>query len=208
VIAGPSYNYYYYNRAPQGKGVEEAQQKLEEKPPAEPAPETRADRDFDQAVKAFGAGDYTTAKQKFHDAMQGAPEDVVLPFAYVQALFAEGEYQEATAILREAMTKVSPEQEGVFYPRGLYSDESILQQQIEHLKRAVVLNPAHADFELLLGYQLLGISRFEEAGGYLRQAQLDETNRQAATVLLGVLEKLGKVDTDNTESKPVTSSEP
>jgi thioredoxin-like negative regulator of GroEL len=207
VIAGPTYNYYYYNKEPQGEGLAEAHQRLEEKPPAEPAPESRADRYFDQAVKAFDAGDYPTAKQKFHDAMQASPEDVVLPFAYVQALFAEGDYQKATDVLREAMTQVSPEQEGVFYPRGLYSDESILKQQIEQLEQTVIQNPSNADFELLLGYQLLGMSRFDEAGGYLQHAQLDETNRQAATVLLSVLEKLGKADPNSAEPKPDNSSE-
>jgi tetratricopeptide (TPR) repeat protein len=207
VIAGPTYNYYYYNKEPQGEALGDAQQKLEEKPPAEPAPETRADRYFDQAVKAFDKGDYTTATEKFHAAMQVAPGDVVLPFAYVQALFADGKYQKAGEVLRQAMTKVSPEQEGVFYPRGLYSDESILQQQIKQLEKAVFQNSSNADFELLLGYQLLGMSRFDEAGGYLMHAQLDENNRQAATVLLGVLDKLGKADTNSAETTPVTPGE-
>lgn len=207
VIAGPTYNYYYYNKAPQGEGLDEAQQKLEEKPPAEPAPETRADRYFDQAVKAFDAGDYGAARQKFHAAMQASPEDVVLPFAYVQALFACGDYQKATEVLREALANVSPEQEGVFYPRGLYSDENVLQEQIKQLEDVVVQNPLNTDFELLLGYQLLGMSRFDEAGGYLKHAQLDETNRQAATMLLSVLEKLGKTAAKSPESEPVTPGE-
>jgi len=207
VIAGPTYNYYYYNKEPQGEGLDEAQQRLEEKPPAEPAPESRADRYFDQAVKAFDAGDYATAKQKFHAAMQASPEDVVLPFAYVQALFADGDYRKATEVLREAMTNVSPEQEGVFYPRGLYSEEGILEGQIKQLEQAVGHDSPDPDDELLLGYQLLGMSRFDEAGGYLKHAQRDETNRQAATVLLGVLEKLEKTGAESSDPKPVTLDE-
>lgn len=206
VIAGPTYNYYYYNKAPQGEGLADAQQRLEEKPPAEPAPESRADRYFDQAVKAFDAGNYTTAKEKFHTAMLAAPEDVVLPFAYVQALFAEGDYQKAAEVLREAMTKVSPEQEGVFYPRGLYSDESVLEEQIKQLENTVLQNPDNADFELLLGYQLLGMRRFDEAGGYLMHASHDENNRRAAAVLLSVLEQLGKTEIKSADPKSSDTS--
>jgi len=201
VIAGPTYNYYYYNKAPEGEELGEAQQELEEKPPKEPAPETSADRFFDQAVKAFDAGDYATAKQKFRAAMSASPEDIVLPFAYVQALFADGDYQKATEVLREAMTRVSPEQEGVFYPRGLYSDESALEAQIEQLEQTVVQNAENTDLELLLGYQLVGVSRFDEAGGYLHHASLDQTNKQAATALLGVLEKLETTHSTNSESQ-------
>jgi thioredoxin-like negative regulator of GroEL len=205
VIAGPTYNYYYYNKVPQGEGLDEAQQELEEKPPAEPAPETNADRHFDQAVKAFDEGDYTTATQKFHEAMQASPEDIVLPFAYVQALFACGDYQKAAEGLRKALMAVSPEQEGVFYPRGLYAEDSILQQQIKQLNQDSEQNPANADLKLLLGYQLMGINKFDEAAGHLRHASLDEKNSQAATVLLNVLKKLEKGDTGSTESKPTAS---
>ena len=134
-------------------------------------------------------------------------QHLVLPFAYVQSLFASGDYQRAASVLREAMTNVSPEQEGVFYPRGLYSDENVLRAQIKQLEDMVVQNPLNADFELLLGYQLLGMSRFDEAGGYLHHAQLDQTNRQAATVLLSVLEKLGKTDTGGARPESATSSE-
>jgi tetratricopeptide (TPR) repeat protein len=197
VIAGPTYNYYYYNRAPEGEALDEAQQKLEDKPPAEPAPETRADRYFDQAVKAFDTGNYTTATQKFHEAMLASPEDIVLPFACVQALFAGGDYPKAAEALRNAMTRISPEKEGVFYPRGLYSDDSVLQDQIKQLEQAVQQNPLNADLKLLLGYQLLGVNRFDEAGSQLQHAILDENNRQAATALLIVMEKLEKADTSN-----------
>jgi len=207
VIAGPRYNYYYYNTAPQGEGLDEAQQQLEEKPPAEPAPETRADRYFDQAVKAFDVGDYATAKQKFYDAMLISPEDIVLPFAYVQALFASGDYQTAAEALRKAMMKVSPEQEGVFYPRGLYSDDRTLQQQIQQLEQTVEQNPLNADFELLLGYQLLGISRFDEAAGHLQNARLDASNRQAATALLSVLEKLEETNGSSSDPEPAAPAE-
>jgi tetratricopeptide (TPR) repeat protein len=178
----------------------EAHKKLEEKPPAEPAQENQADRYFEQAVKAFEAGDYAAATTKFHDALELAPDDIVLPFAYVQALFASGEYEKAAEFLRKALIKTSPQEEGVFYPRGLYPDDSVLQQQVEQLDRAVRLNRSDSDLELLLGYQLLGMGRYDEAAGHLQNALLDSDNSQAATVLMSLLEKLIKANNNNVDS--------
>jgi Flp pilus assembly protein TadD len=96
-------------------GQNEANKKLEEKTPVKPADETQADRDFEAGVKAFDAGDYA-ATAKFHNAMQLSPEDIMVPFAHVQALFASGQYQNAADALQKALLKSSPEQEGVFYP--------------------------------------------------------------------------------------------
>ncbi len=199
VIAGDTYNYYYYNDAPQGEALNEARRKFEEAPPAEPSQESQTDRYFEQAVKAFEAGDYAAAAAKFRDARDREPADIVLPFAYVQALFANGEYKAAAEALREALIKASPEKEGVFFPRGLYPDENILQQHIEQLTRAAQLDPSDSDLRLLLGYQLLGTSRLDEAGGHLQSARTDEKNSHSAAVLIDLLEKLKKADSKNAD---------
>jgi tetratricopeptide (TPR) repeat protein len=210
VIAGDTYNYYYYNDAPQGEELTEAHRRFEEAPPAEPSDESQVDRYFEQAVKAFEAGDYAAAAAKFRDARDREPGDVVLPFACVQALFAGGEHKAAADGLREALMKASPEKEGVFFPRGLYPDDSILQQHIEQLTRAVQLDPSDSDLMLLLGYQLLGTGKLNEAGGYLRGARLDDKNSRAATVLINLLEKLTKADSKNVDSdrQPQPNSKP
>jgi len=199
-IAGNTYNYYYYNTAPQGPALNEAHQKLEETAPPKPADETKADRYFDEAVKAFEAGDYATSTTKFNDAMQISPEDIVLPFAHVQALFAGGEYQKAGEALREALLKTSPQQEGVFYPRGLYPDENILKQQAEHLSQSVEQNPADASLRLLLGYQFLGMGKLDEAALHLENARLNSHTSQPAALLIGLLEKTRKVENGKTDS--------
>ncbi|MBN2592268.1 MAG: tetratricopeptide repeat protein, partial [Sedimentisphaerales bacterium] len=193
-------NYYYYSTAPQGEELNKAQKKLEENAPAKPADETQADRDFEAAVKAFDAGDYTTATAKFQNAMQSAPEDIVVPFAYVQALFADGQYQKAAEALREAMLKSSPQHEGVFYPRGLYTDESLLEKQIKQLSEVVDKNPADARKRLLLGYQLLGTGKLDEAAKHLENARLNSHTNLAATLLIDVLEKNRKGLNKNTDS--------
>lgn len=208
VTAGDTYNYYYYNDEPGGEALNQANKKLEETPTPEPADETLADRHFDAGVKAFEGGDYTAASANFHDAMQLSPEDIVLPFAYVQALFAGGEYKKAAEALRTGLAKASPDKEGVFYPRGLYPDESVLEQQIDQLSRAVRLNPADSDLQLVLGYQLLGMGRHDEAAGHLQSAQQDRRNSQAATVLTRLVEKLrkaGKDDAASNEQQPNSS---
>lgn len=189
MIAGNSYNYYYYNSAPQGEELNRAQKKFEENAPAKPAEETQADRDFEAGIKAFDTGDYTTATAKFQNAMQSAPEDIVVPFAYVQALFADGQYQKASEALRDALLKSSPQEEGVFYPRGLYTDESLLEKQIKQLSEEVDKDPINARMRLLLGYQLLGTGKLDEAAKHLENARLNSHTNLAATLLIDVLEK-------------------
>ena len=206
TIASNTYNYYYYNTAPQGEELTKAHKEFEQNAPAKPADETQSDRDFEVAVKAFDTGDYTDATMKFHDAMQLAPEDVVMPFAHAQALFADGQYQKAADALREAVLKSSPEQEGVFYPRGLYSDESVLNKQIEQLSRAVEKDPVNARLRLLLGYQLLGTGKLDEAAGHLGSARLNSQTNQAAALLIDVLEKNRKGRDKNTDSKGKTTT--
>jgi len=199
VIAGDTYNYYYYNDAPQGEALNEAHKQFEEAPPAEPAEVSPTDRYFEQAVKAFEAGDYAAAAAKFRDAADREPGDIVLPFAYVQALFAGGEYKAAAAALREALAKASPEEEGVFFPRGLYPQDGILQQHIEQLARATQLDPSDSDLRLLLGYQLLGMDRLDEATEHLQNARTENKNSHSATVLIDLLEKLKKADSKNVD---------
>jgi tetratricopeptide (TPR) repeat protein len=211
VTAGDTYNYYYYNTAPQGEELNKAHKKLEEGAPAKPAEETQADRDFEAGVKAFDAGDYAAATAKFHDAMQLAPEDIVVPFAHVQALFASGQYQKAADALREALLKSSPQQEGVFYPRGLYSDENVLNKQIEQLSEVVEKDPVNARMRLLLGYQLLGTGNLDEAAGHLENARLNSHTNQAAALLIDVLEKNRKSrdsKTNSIQEPPEKSAEP
>ena len=180
--------------------MNEAHQKLEETAPPKPAEETRADRYFDEAVKAFEAGDYVNSATKFHDAMQISPEDIVLPFAHVQALFAGGEYQKAGEALREALLKTSPQQEGVFYPRGLYPDENILKQQAEQLAQSVEQNPTDASLRLLLGYQLLGMGKLDEAAVHLENARQNSHTSRPAALLADLLEKTRKVENGKTDS--------
>lgn len=170
-----------------------AQQALE---PAEP---TLADRYFEDAIGAFELNNFDRAAELFAKALELAPDDMILPFAYCQALFAGQRYTEAAEVLRVALAKVTPEEEGVFYPRGLYSKDDILFEQMNKLAEKAELYTFDPDLQLLLGYNLLGIGELDEAVEPLRLATLDLKNAPAATVLLGLLEKMRIAEADKTK---------
>jgi hypothetical protein len=168
----------------------DVREKLAKQAAEEPYEETLADTYFDDGVKAFEAGGYDLAAEMFSKAMELAPDDMVLPFAYAQALFAGERYSESAEVLRAALAKVSPEEEGVFYPRGLYTEEDVLLAQIDRLAEKAQLYSFDATLQLLLGYHLLGVGELDEAVEPLRLASQDLDNASSAAVLLSVLEKV------------------
>lgn len=193
-----TYNYYtsdgdytsYTSDTPVDQATwDEVREKLDRQK-AGPAPQTLADTRFEEGVKSFEAGDYGRAAEKFAEAMRLAPDDMILPFAYAQALFADERYSEAADVLRQALRKVSPEKEGVFYPRGLYSDDEVLFAQIEDLVDKQDRFGYDADLQLLLGYHLLGIGETGYARQPLERAGQDMENVEAAGTLLKLLEKI------------------
>lgn len=191
-----TYNYYtynYYNDDTYQPAESEIYEKIGEQP-TEPEALTLADTYFEEAVKGFEAGKYDQAVEKFAQAMELAPDDMVLPFAYGQALLANGQYSQAAEVLRTALAKVSPEKEGVFYPRGLYPAEETLLSQIDDLAEKAELFSSDADLQLLLGYQLLGIGQTDQAVAPLMFASKDLINADAAQVLLSLLEKIKTSD--------------
>ena len=206
-----TYNYYTYNYygdstgGYESSGITDSQyyENLTQQPVKEPEAPTLADIYFEEAVAAFEENNYETAIEKFAGAMELAPDDMILPFAYSQALFAAERYTEAAQVLRGALQNVDPDQQGVFFPRGLYPDKDILLTQIDRLAETIELYSFDSDLQLLLGYQLLGIGEYDEAFSPLINASLDLENAQAATVLLRLLEniKTTEIDSEKVESK-------
>ncbi len=209
-VGGDTYNYYTYNynygddetgqvystepadgiRPVDHTTFADVRERMAQQAVEVPEDETQADRYFGQAVEAFEADDYGKAADKFAYAMKLADDDMVLPFAYAQALFADEKYTKAAEVLRSALKNVTPEKEGVFYPRGLYKDEDVLLEQIEKLSEKAEIFDFDADIQLLLGYQLLGIGEFDQAIEPLQKAGEDLQNADAAFVLLDLLEKI------------------
>jgi len=158
----------------------------------QPAPATLADTRFEEGVKSFEAGNYSAAAGKFEEAMRLSPDDVILPFAYAQALFADGKYTESAEQLRKALRVASPEKEGVFYPRGLYANDDVLFAQIGKLTEKIDQFEYDADMQLLLGYHLLGVGETGYAREPLENASQDMKNAESAKILLKVLDKVEK----------------
>ena len=214
-VRTPVYNYYTYNYYNTDDGDyqpaqtvnTEIYENIEEKT-AEPQEPTLADIYFEEAVKAFEVAQYNTAALKFAKAMELAPEDMVLPFAYAQALLASEQYSQAAEVLRGALEKVSPEKEGVFFPRGLYPDEETLTRHVDRLAERTAQFSFDADLQLLLGYQLLGIGRHDEAVEPLMNAGNDLKNAKAAGVLMELLEKIKAVRPEPETSAPAETPEP
>ena len=158
----------------------------------EPAPQTLADTRFDEGVKSFEAGEYAAAAARFDEARRMSPQDMILPFAYAQALFAEEQYSLAADVLRTALQNVSPDREGVFFPRGLYANDDVLFAQIEKLVDKVDRTENDADLQLLLGYQLLGVGETGYAREPLERAAQDPKDAVQAGILLRLLDKMEK----------------
>jgi hypothetical protein len=173
---------------------------LEQQRAAPPAPQTLADTRFDEGVKSFEAGEYAAAAAKFEEARRLSPSDMILPFAYAQALFASGQYDKAAETLRDALQNVTPEKEGVFFPRGLYADDDVLYRQIDKLVDKADQAENDSDLQLLLGYQLLGVGETGYAREQLEQAAQDPKNAAAAGILLNLVAKMEK------EAGPVTQA--
>ncbi len=203
-----TYNYYYQNddggltsyssETPVESAARPADQstwadvreKLDKQDGQQPAAQTLADTRFEEGVKGFESGDYGIAVRKFEEALRLSPDDMILPFAYAQALFADGRYTESAEILRKALSKTSPEKEGVFYPRGLYANDDVLYAQIENLVDKLDRFGYDADMQLLLGYHLLGVGETGYAREPLERASQDLENTGSARVLLKVLDKI------------------
>ncbi len=209
-VPGNTYNYYTYNYYGQqgvistttdystsGTGLTpvtaetfaDVREKLSREGKS-PDAKTLSDTMFEDGVKAFEQANYAEATEKFYAAMQLAPEDQILPFAYAQALFAEGKYTESAEAIRTALLKSSPDKEGVYYPRGLYLDENTLDEQIDQLAKAADAMPGDSDLQMLLGYNLLGVGETDKAVGPLTKARDDYKNFGAANTLLELAEKI------------------
>ncbi|MHC4386340.1 MAG: tetratricopeptide repeat protein [Planctomycetota bacterium] len=164
----------------------------------EPEYETVADLCFARAVELFEAENYADAVLQFQEAVLVSPDDIILPFTYSQALFANGDYAHAAGVLREAIAMIPEDELTVYYPRGLYKDETILTEQIEQLEAAADKEPFGSDYQLLLGYQYLGIGELDKAYQPLNEAAQSVANTSTAEKLL---ELAAQLETETLENE-------
>jgi len=200
----PYYGYVYDDYKPAGSQQQlyvgadtfrDVREKLGRQKAVESALQERVNRHLDNIAGSFADSDFTEALLLARQAAQAEPDSSVLRFVHSQCLFAAGEYGEAAVVLRDALLKSDSEQAGVFYSPGLYPDQDILAAQISDLiDAAAEAKQFDAHLQLLLGYQLLGIGRYEDALDALQKAKLDYMNKKAAELLIDVLEKAQQQD--------------
>ncbi len=212
-IPGDTYNYYTYNYYDTATGqvadgysdgnfathetYADVREKLGDQQDTGPDSQELADTYFAAGMKAFENAEYGKAAERFREAILLAPEDIILPYAFSQALFADGRFVEATEVLRVVTTNFQPEQEGVYYPRGLYLDEELLFKQIDQLAEQAELSALNPDLQLLLGYHLLGIGEIDRSIEQLAKASQYPQNTEAATVLLRFAVELKTANDEN-----------
>ncbi len=209
-LTGDTYNYYVYNN-----GQRDPHELISASSPDIdiPAPpevsgeitatesiqETDADKCFNDGVKLFEDGQYEASAAKFKKAILLQPEDLVLPFACVQALFAAEHYVESTAQLRGALLSLPEDRNEAFFPRGLYQQEETLLGQVDKLRFKADTYTYHDDLQLLAGYQLIGTGQLETAAQTLTRISENSKNAQAAERLLGLLKEISKRDEAQTD---------
>jgi tetratricopeptide (TPR) repeat protein len=203
----PRYNYYeyyrnYYYTPPAERrsrsedsgtvGPDERPAKRTEQP-AEQGKEgveyVEYNRHLEDVADAFAARDYDKAAKQAEQTLTDEPDNPVVPFVYAQALFAAGKYSQSADVLREALTNLDTDKQQVYYPLGFYRDLTELNDQIAGLTEEAAAKPSDAELQLLLGYQLSGVARYEEALEALQKARPSYVNKEAATVLIDLLEK-------------------
>jgi hypothetical protein len=199
------YEYHYYN--PDGSYYSPAvqyisdesyrsQQQYEEQPAAS------IDNQLEKIAEAFASEDYFNAVYYSRRAVEQYPEDVPLKFVYAQSLMADNDYHRAAQALRQAIDAADIENEGVFFPFGIYPDNETLNIHIDKLKQKVRYEPSNTNYQLLLGYELLGIGNYDDATTALEKAKINLENEKYANILLDVIEKLKQTakENENTES--------
>lgn len=152
---------------------------------AEEEPRVR-DR-LESIAAVFRLGNYEEAMKLANLAVQNYPYHPVLEFVYSQALFANGRYDKSADVLREALRKVDARTQKVIFGLEFYPDSLALHDKIEQLKKASQSDPYDGDLQLLLGYHLAVMGRYDQSKEALVKAKGDYVNKPTAAMLERVL---------------------
>lgn len=140
-------------------------------------------------AEPFRRGDYAEALNQAEQATAAEPDNPILGFAYTQALFANGRYDEAAEALRKSLNAVDMQKQGLFFGEILYPDPGVLNARIADLQQTAQVRPGSADLYLLLSYELMAAGRYDEVPQALRNAQ-SYANLQAIDLLKEVLDEI------------------
>ncbi|MHC4365012.1 MAG: tetratricopeptide repeat protein [Planctomycetota bacterium] len=181
----------------------DVRERMDEEEAQADAQQTGIDRHLDNIAEVFAAGDFDKALLLAKEAVDEEPDSAALRLLYSQTLFATEKHAYAAVVLRYALAQIQRQQQDLSYPIGFYPDESALNAQIDNLARKAKDNPDRADLQLLLGYQLLGVHKFDQAELPLQKARDDVINADAARMLIDVLQNASQTK----ETQPPTEKE-
>jgi uncharacterized protein HemY len=164
------------------------------------------DRHLDNIAEVFAAGDYDKALLLAKEAVDDEPDSTALRLLYSQTLFATEKHAYAAVVLRQALAQIQRQQQDLSYPIGFYPNADAINAQIDNLALKAKDNPDRADLQLLLGYQLLGVRKFDQAEHALKNAQDDVINAHAARMLIDLLQNTRQTEKTQPPTENQTQS--
>jgi tetratricopeptide (TPR) repeat protein len=137
---------------------------------------------FERAREAFSAGNYKQAIEEINQAIAEIPSDPDLHYFRAQALFADGQFEQA-AIATHATMATTP---GWSWETlsALYPDSDVYTQQLRALETYVEQNSTSAAAHFLLAYHYLMLGATEDAAAVLaRVVELQPKDELSAEML-------------------------
>jgi tetratricopeptide (TPR) repeat protein len=102
----------------------------------------------------FREGRFGEAVEAYRRALDHVPEDGTVHLALADALFATGDYHQAAYVIGKAL-ELDPELAAVQVDkRAFYGDPTLLDKQLDTLKRYIEDKPFDAAAHFMLGYNL------------------------------------------------------
>jgi len=163
-------------------------------------------RHLDNIAEVFAAGQYDKALLLAKEAVDDEPDSTALRLLYSQTLFATEKHAYAAVVIRQALAQIERQRQDLSYPIGFYPNADALNAQIAHLAQKAKDNPDRADLQLLLGYQLLGVRKFDQAEHALQKARDDVINADAARMLIDVLQNARQTEKTRPPAEKQTQS--
>lgn len=145
-----------------------------------------------QAMTAFYARDYDTARRDFSAAMLVAPGDAAPRVGYGLAYFAVGRYRAAAKSFRRAVTLDPELLQGGVNLDGLYADQATLTEQRAVLEQFLKDNPQDQHAWLTLAYVDMIAGRLSTAGPAASTAWQLDPGDVVAELLLDAIETRSK----------------
>jgi len=141
---------------------------------------------FDSGMAAFQAGRFSQSLENFDSAVRLMPDDPVLHEMRALALFAQGKFQQAAAVLNSLLA-VAPGMDWTTLV-SLYGNLDDYIAQLRALEAHVGANPNDAAAAFVLAYHYLVMGHNEDAIERLRTVVRLQPRDQTAARLLTALE--------------------